>query len=211
MASAHEIKNPLTVIKTFTEYLSEKKNNEKFIDKFCKIIPQEVERINNIVHKLLDFSKPSPPVLKQAVVCDTIKEILELMSNDFLKKKIQIVEQNENHNLFANIDAAQIKQVFFNILINAIDAMPNGGNIYISTKQIKGEKIEITLRDEGSGISKENLKNIFNPFFSTKDKGTGLGLAISHQIIKNHNGMIEIQSELNRGTSVTIRLPQVQA
>ncbi|MFB3918527.1 MAG: ATP-binding protein [Candidatus Velamenicoccus archaeovorus] len=206
---AHEIKNPLTVIKTFTEYLSEKKTNEKFIDKFCKIIPREVERINNIVHRLLDFSKPSPPVLKQTMVCNIIKEILELMSNDFLKKKIQIVEQNENHDLFANIDADQIKQVFFNILINAMDAMPNGGNIYISIKEIKGKKIEITLRDEGSGISKENLKNIFDPFFSTKDKGTGLGLAISHQIIQNHNGTIEIQSELNRETSVTIRLPQV--
>jgi len=137
-----------------------------------------------------------------------MKEIFDLMSNDFFKKKIQIIEQYENNSLIANIDCAQIKQVFFNIIINAMDSMAQGGNIYISAKSINTHQIEITLKDEGCGISEENLKNIFNPFFSTKDEGTGLGLAICHQIIKNHHGKIEIKSELNQGTSVTIKLPR---
>lgn len=203
---AHEVKNPLSTIKIFTEYLSEKKNDEKFIEKFSKLIPQEVERINIIVRKLLDFSKPSPPDLKPSNICGTIREILELMSNDFLKRKIKTTEQSEDHDLIVNIDTGQIKQVLFNILLNAIDAMPEGGSIYVSAKSTNN-KIEICIADEGVGISKENLKNIFNPFFTTKDEGTGLGLAICHNIIKNHNGTIEIESEENKGTNVRIKLP----
>ncbi len=205
---AHEIKNPLTALKTFTEFLPEKYKDENFLKKFSKIVPKEVDRINRIVRQLLDFSKPEPPLLRPINICDSIKEILELMSNNFLKKKIQIVEQYDDYNLAANIDAGQIKQVLFNIIINAIDSMPNGGKICISTKSVEDKRIEIILKDGGCGISKENLKNVFNPFFSTKDKGTGLGLAICHQIIKNHNGTIRIESELDLGTSVIVRLPR---
>lgn len=202
---AHEVKNPLTVIKIFTEFLQEKKNDEKFFDKFSKIIPQEVERINTIVHKLLDFSKPSPPVFKQTDICRPIKEIVELMSNDFLKRKINIFEQYED--LVANIDTIQIKQVLFNILLNAMEAMPRGGNIRITTRKNENNQIEICVADEGIGIVKEDLKNIFNPFFSKKDNGTGLGLAICHQIIKQHGGTIEAESEINRGATFRIKLP----
>ena len=205
---AHEIKNPLTTIKTFSEYLPEKHLDNEFIKKFSILIPAEVERINHIIHRLLDFSKPALPILKPNNIANTMKEIFELMSNDFLKRKIVLIEQYENYNLIANIDVAQIKQVFFNILINAMDSMPNGGNIYISTTPVNGEKIEIILKDEGSGISGENLKNIFNPFFTTKDEGTGLGLTICHKIIKNHSGSISIKSELGKGTTVAIRLPR---
>ncbi|MFA5125284.1 MAG: ATP-binding protein [Patescibacteria group bacterium] len=208
---AHEIKNPLTALKTFTEFLPEKYKDENFLKKFSKIIPKEVERINNIVRQLLDFSKPSLPILKPTNICNIMDEILELMNNDFLKRRILVNEQCENHDIIANIDAAQIKQVFYNIIINAMDSMSNGGKIYIMAKSIVNEKVEIIVKDEGCGISIENLKNIFNPFFSTKDKGTGLGLSICHQIIKNHDGTIEIKSELNQGTSVIIRLPRAQA
>lgn len=205
---AHEIKNPLTALKTFTEFLPEKYKDENFLKKFSTIIPREVERINRIVRQLLDFSKPTPPILKPTNICQILEEILELMNNEFLKKRVQLNKQCENYGLFVNIDAAQIKQVFYNIIINALDSMPKGGRIFITTKSFDDDKIELILKDEGCGISKENLKNIFNPFFSTKDEGTGLGLAISHQIIKNHNGTIEIKSDLNQGTTVMIRLPR---
>jgi signal transduction histidine kinase len=204
---AHEVKNPLTTIKTFAEFLPQKYNNEDFVDKFSKLIPIEVERINNIIHQLLDFSKPNPPAFKISNVCDVMRETLDLLSNDFLKRKINIIENCENHSLMANIDPTQIKQVILNILLNAIDAMPKGGNIYISAKAIESNNIEICITDEGIGISKENLKNIFNPFFTTKDEGTGLGLGICHQIIKNHKGLIGIESEENKGTTVRIKLP----
>ena len=204
---AHEIKNPLTTLKTFSEYLLERKNDEAFLAKFARIIPAEVERINNIVHRLLDFSKPNPPTFKISNICDVMRETLDLLSNDFLKRKIKIIENCEDHGLMVNIDTTQIKQVILNILLNSMDAMPKGGNIYISAKSTDNNKIEICIEDEGAGISKENLKNIFNPFFTTKDEGTGLGLGICHNIIKNHNGTIEIESEENKGTTVKIKLP----
>ena len=106
-----------------------------------------------------------------------------------------------------NVDPMQIKQVILNILLNSMDAMSKGGSIYISAKSTDNNKIEIRIADEGMGIAKENLKNIFNPFFTTKDEGTGLGLAICHNIIKNHNCTIEIESEGNKGTAVKIKLP----
>ena len=204
---AHEIKNPLTTLKTFTEFLPEKYKDENFIKKFSKIIPQEIDRINNIVHQLLDFSKPNPPAFKITNICDVMRETLDLLSNDFLKRKIKIIENCENHSLMVNVDPMQIKQVILNILLNSMDAMSKGGSIYISAKSTDNNKIEIRIADEGMGIAKENLKNIFNPFFTTKDEGTGLGLAICHNIIKNHNGTIEIESEGNKGTAVKIKLP----
>ncbi|MFA5038844.1 MAG: ATP-binding protein [Candidatus Omnitrophota bacterium] len=204
---AHEIKNPLTTLKTFTEFLPLKYTDENFIKKFSVIIPREVDRINHIVHQLLDFSKPTPPILKSVNICETIEDILNLMSNDFLKRKINLIVQYEDTDLVAKIDVFQIKQVLFNILLNAMDSMNKGGKIFIFTKMAAIERLQIIIKDEGCGIAKENLKNIFDPFFSTKDEGTGLGLAISHQIINNHNGTIEIQSEVKKGSKAIIELP----
>ena len=205
---AHEIKNPLTTLKTFSEFLPEKFKEEDFVNKFSKIIPAEVDRINSIVHKLLEFSKPTPPTFKSENIYDIIKDTLELMSNDFLKRRVKLIEECEDRDLIVNVDAAQIKQVLFNVILNALDSMPKGGKICISVKIKQPEQIEIILKDEGQGIPRNDIKNIFNPFFTTKDEGTGLGLAISHQIIINNKGEIEIESELNVGTTVIIRLPR---
>lgn len=205
---AHEIKNPLTTLKTFSEFLPEKFKEEDFVNKFSKIIPAEVDRINSIVHKLLEFSKPTPPTFKSENIYDIIKDTLELMSNDFLKRRVKLIEECEDRDLIVNVDAAQIKQVLFNVILNALDSMPKGGKICISVKIKQPEQIEIILKDEGQGIPRNDIKNIFNPFFTTKDEGTCLGLAISHQIIINNKGEIEIESELNVGTTVIIRLPR---
>lgn len=203
---AHEVKNPLTTIKTFAEFLPEKFKDEEFVHKFSKIIPAEVERINNIVHQLLDFAKPSPPVFKETKFHNIIREILTFLSNDLLKKKIKVTENFQDTTLLIKIDPMQIKQALLNIILNAMDAMPNGGNLSIKT-QIQNNQLIINILDTGHGISKENLNRIFDPFFTTKDSGTGLGLSVTNQIIKNHGGTIEVKSEVEKGASFIIKLP----
>lgn len=205
--NSHEIKNPLTTLKTFSEYLPQKFEDKAFLEKFAKLIPEEVERINSIVHQLLDFSKPAPPSFKDVPIHNLIHDILELLSNDFLKRKIIINESFDDINLLIKADPVQLKHALLNIILNAMDAMPNGGNISIKTIIRQGDYLEIEISDQGCGIAEKDLKHIFDPFFSTKESGTGLGLSISYQIIKNHKGTITVESELGKGTTFRIRLP----
>ncbi len=200
---AHEIKNPLTVIKTFSEFLPQKMDDKEFLKKFTPMIAQEVDRINNLVHEILDFAKPTLPVLKETNVHNLIQNTLDLLSNQYIKHNIKI---NTDFRLDPNtsllLDSNQIKQALLNILLNAIDAMPHGGQLNISTYySLKGEKINIKIQDSGIGIDKEDIEHIFDPFFSKKDSGTGLGLAITHEIIKKHDGKIFVESIKGKGAA----------
>jgi signal transduction histidine kinase len=204
---AHEIRNPLTTIKTFAEYLPEKYKDVEFVKKFSRIIPSEVDRINSIIKQLLDFSKPSPPSFKETNICRLIKEILGFLNSEFLKQKIKLNEIYEDPDLLITIDPSQIKQAILNIILNAVESMPKGGVIAIQTKTGAQDFLEIRIVDEGCGIANDTIKRIFDPFFSTKDTGTGLGLSITHQIIKNQNGSIVVESKLGKGSTFIIKLP----
>ncbi len=203
---AHEIKNPLTTIKTFAEFLPEKFVDKEFVNKFSRLIPSEVERINSIVHQLLDFSKPIPPSFKNTNIHKLISEILLFLNNDLLKYKIKLSESYYDNDTKIMVDPDQLKQALLNILLNAIDSMFHGGLITIETK-ITDNSLQISISDSGCGISKEDLPHIFDPFFTKKDEGNGLGLAITHQIINNHKGMIKVESKEGLGTTFIISLP----
>ena len=203
---AHEIKNPLTTIKTFSEFLPEKYNDEEFVAKFSRIMPAEVDRINNIVSQLLQFSKPAPPNFREISIYQLIQEILIFLNSEFLKHRIRLFEVYENKNIKINTDPDQIKQALLNILLNAIDAMPSGGSITVETQK-NNDSVEISISDTGCGMDGKDLPCIFDPFFSKKESGTGLGLAITHQIIKNHGGSIKVKSKIKIGTVFTIKLP----
>jgi len=207
---AHEIKNPLTSIKTFTEYLERNKNKPEFIAKFKKIVSSEVDRIDNIVHQLLDFAKPTPLKLKPCDIHQLLDETLLLLSNDLLKHKIKLIREYNTLNSQLKADFNQLKQAFLNIFLNAIEAMPNGGILTVTINQQNNELI-VAIKDMGKGISKESLLHIFDPFFTTSSKGTGLGLSITHGIIKEHGGRIKIESKLGIGSEVEIRLIMQQA
>ena len=202
---AHEIKNPLTSIKTFTEYIDQKRDDPEFLNKFKQIVGGEVDKINFIVKQLLEFSKPVELKLQDAAINDLLDQTLGLLNNEFLKHNIQI---EKSYSVLPNaiVDPSQIKQVFLNILLNAIDSMKNGGILTIATEN-KQDKISITVKDTGTGISKEDLKHIFDPFFSKKDGGTGLGLSVVHGIIEKHHGNIFVKSLLDKGTEFEITLP----
>jgi len=209
---AHEIKNPLTPIKTFTEQLPNRLNDKEFLLKFSNLINKEVDRIDILVQELLLFAKPSPPQLKKTNIHKLIEQSLELLKNQISNQQITLKTSFENKDILLNVDHRQIQQALLNILLNAIDAMPNGGTLTViarSTSQrseATKQSLTIEISDTGCGISPEDLKHIFEPFYTKKEKGTGLGLAITQGIIEKHGGTITVKSELGKGTGFTINL-----
>lgn len=206
---AHEIKNPLTALKTFSEYLPQKIDDKEFLKKFAPIINREVNRIDTLVHELLDFAKPAPLQLKPTNIHILLDHILEFLNNDFIKHRIRITK---NYHLepgpILNLDANQFKQALLNILLNAVEAIPAGGELTISTTfSAKPGHLIIKIQDSGIGINPEDLSSIFDPFFTKKDCGTGLGLSITYEIVRNHNGRIFVESQPGSGTTFIIELP----
>lgn len=202
---AHEIKNPLTSIKTFTEFLDEKYADKEFREKFKRIVGTEVERINSIVQQLLDFAKPRPLSLKDTDVHNILDDTLNFLNNELIKKRINLIKEYNQKTIIINADPNQLRQVFLNIALNAIDAMKHGGKLSISTRANDGG-ISIRISDTGCGISRQDLHHIFDPFYSTKDSGSGLGLSIVHNIIQEHKGRISVESETGKGTTFEILL-----
>ncbi len=207
---AHEIKNPLTAIKTFTEYLEKHKNDPDFYTKFSKIVGKEVDRIDDLVHQLLEFSKPFPIELKQSDIVKLVDDTLAFLDSQFLKSNITVEKVYDLSNpILVNMDPVQIRQVIVNIFINAAEAMKFGGILTVTISTAKNQVI-ISTRDTGSGIAPEDLKHIFEPFFTKKDNGTGLGLSISYGIIEKHKGKIEVKSAVGIGTEFKIKLPMTK-
>ena len=206
MGLAHEIKNPLTGIKTFTEFLAERYDNPQFREEFMRVVPAEVARINRIVQSLADFAKPPllklQPVDVQQVAADT----LSLLSNECLKRNVQVVRQFEAEPIYLTADPAALKQTVLNLCLNALDAMPRGGTLSVSA-QLQDTEAVVRISDTGTGIAPEHLKTIFNPFFTTKEGGMGLGLAVVQQIVNQHLGTIRVESTIGYGTTFEIRLP----
>ena len=206
---AHEIKNPLTVIKTYTDFLPEKHSDENFVNSFMRLVKPQVEKINFTIQQLLDFSKPVQPDLKPANIFKILSETLELLSSDFLNKKIKTEIQPPDNEAIVSADASQLKQVFLNLFLNAIEAMPRGGRLIVTGKMVNDNLVEIGVEDTGEGISKENLGRIFQPFFTTKPTGTGLGLSVVRDILNLHKATIRIESEKSRGTTFVIKFPLI--
>ena len=202
---AHEIKNPLTSIKTFVEYVDKKHLDPAFRAKFKDIVPNEIDKITNIVNQLLDYSRTEKTSQKECNIHNILNYVLELYNNVFLKKHIKLTKLYNSKAPDMLCEENKIKQAFINIIMNSIEAMPDGGSITVKTEDIDNA-IEISIKDTGTGIAEEHIKRLFDPFYTTKEKGTGLGLFIVHQIIQNNKGKIVIESEMNKGTRVKIRL-----
>ncbi len=211
---AHEIRNPLVSIKTFTQLLPERLDDEEFRNYFIKIASGEIDRLTSLISELLGFAKPSEPNLKGEDVNAIIDKMIVLVSTEARKKNITLNKNYGTDLPLVMVDAEQIKQVLLNILLNAIQAIPGAGGIWIETRvvQIPHEEVlkkyvQIEIRDSGIGIPKENIDHVFDPFFTTRQDGSGLGLSISHQIINEHGGFIDLESEVGKGTSFRIHLP----
>ncbi len=207
---AHEIKNPLTALKTFSEYLPNKLDDKEFLQKFSRIVGGEVNRIDELVNELLEFARPAPIQLKKTNVNKLIADTLDFLNSKFLQQKITVkTDLSPECDAPIMLDPNKIRQALLNIILNAIDAMPKGGVLAVVTHvQPPASSVQISLTDTGCGIEKDKLVTIFDPFYSTKDSGTGLGLPITHSIIKDHHGEIQVESVVGQGTTFTIVLPR---
>ena len=211
---AHEIRNPLVSIKTFTQLLPERINDEEFRNYFLNVASSEIDRLTSLINELLGFARPSEPNLQGENVNEIIERIGFLIGTEARKKNVQITKNYAANLPLILVDAEQIKQVLLNILLNAIQAIPGEGQIWIETRVVSVARdrepspfVQIEVRDTGVGIPKENFERIFDPFFSTRPEGSGLGMAISNQIIHEHGGFINLESEVGKGTSFRVHLP----
>ncbi|TAL22088.1 MAG: HAMP domain-containing protein [Nitrospirae bacterium] len=203
---AHEINNPLTSILGYSELIKEEKDINNIM-RDIEVIEKESLRARDIVHQLLEFSRKRPLEIKEIRINDIMSEVLALTAVPLKDSSIKISKSYEDVPVIEG-DANQLKQVFLNIINNAIFAMQDGGSLGIATRRGRDDNIYIEISDTGKGIPQEILQRIFEPFFTTKqEKGTGLGLSISYKIIQSHNGRIDVESEEGRGTKFTVVLP----
>ncbi|MBD1381468.1 ATP-binding protein [Metabacillus arenae] len=201
---AHEIRNPLTSIKGFIQLFRANIKKEEYFT----IVLTELDRINLIVEEFLVLAKPSASVFKEKDVRSLIHDVVTLINTQSIMTNVQIIVDIERDVPMISCEENQLKQVFINILKNAIEAMPNGGVIELKVKAETG-KISIFFIDQGSGIPKERIPSLGEPFYTTKEKGTGLGLMTCFKIVESHNGELKISSELNVGTTIEIVLPTI--
>ena len=201
---AHEIRNPLTTIKGFTEFLNAEEKEDKKKEYF-KILLDEIERINYIVGEFMLLAKPQSITLKTKPLIPIITSVIKFLQSEMNLHNVLTTLDFGSQDIYIECDENQIKQVFLNIIKNAIEAMPTGGTLEIKLAR-KSDKIHIIFIDSGMGIPKEKLIKIGQPFFTTKESGNGLGMMVSFKIIQNHKGNIHIDSTEGVGTTFTIVL-----
>jgi PAS domain S-box-containing protein len=220
---AHEVNNPLAGIMVYVKLLLKKhRANEiqtESTEDQLKKMDRELDRTTRIIKNLLDFARLSEPSIRSVNVNKIIEAALQLVGNQINLENIELIKQMQDNLPPVRADFDKIQQVLINILLNAIQAMPEGGTLTIYTAKADEVKIDdsvkntvkIDIADTGVGIPKENLNKLFNPFFTTKEKGKGVGLGLSvvHGIIGKHKGRIDVESELNKGTTFTIYLEAI--
>ncbi|MGV8981018.1 ATP-binding protein [Clostridium sp.] len=207
---AHELRNPLTSIKGYAQYIKLELGESSALNDDISIVIGEVDRLNNIIDRFLDFALPKKLNLELCNINEVLKLVVKLLSKEMLPKNVDIVMALSNVPDIC-FDFEQIEQVILNISINALQAMPNGGILTLHSVFLEASNIiEVIVQDSGVGISDDDKDKIFEPFFTTKDKGTGLGLAICSRIVENHKGVIEVLSTTSVGTKFTIKLPVLQ-
>lgn len=206
---AHEINNPLTGILMFASLSARTPDLPQQVKENLDVIVSETGRCAKIVRGLLEFARESIPEKKPDSINRIILHTLELVSQQAIFQDIDICCNYDEGLPQVELDADQMQQVFFNMFVNAGQAMPNGGRLTIESRYLAADnEIEVTVADTGSGIRREDLERIFDPFFSTKSqKGFGLGLSVSYGIIRNHGGRVDVESKEGRGTCFTIHLP----
>jgi two-component system sensor histidine kinase HydH len=208
---AHEIRNPLSSIKGFATYFKERYRDNPDDQKTSEIMIQEVDRLNRVITQLLEFARPPVIQKKNASLQALIQHSLKMIERQASAKQIQILSHLPSEIKEVSLDPDGINQVLLNLYLNAVEAMTPGGTLSVSLSlDDSARRVRIAVSDTGTGISKQDLEHVFDPYFTTKQTGTGLGLAIVHKIIEAHGGEVRAESEIGRGTTVSVLLPPAE-
>jgi PAS domain S-box-containing protein len=214
---AHELRNPLAGIKTTAQALGEEMARDDSKREYLNRITKEIDRLNDLLKTFFSFAKPQKLNLMYCHIKDIINEIIPFLFKEIADQGIRFVESYHPQLPMIKVDRNQMYQVFLNLFLNAIQAMPKGGELRIEVSPTisysqdgpKQDFMKIIVSDTGKGIPAQIIQKIFDPFFTTKPKGIGLGLSITYQIIKKHGGTIKVESKMEQGTSFVINLPVV--
>jgi signal transduction histidine kinase len=218
---AHDIRNPLTSILIFSQLMSLHHDDPDVREKFNRVVPRELERVQAVIEDMMELARPATMHREPVNLNELLTQVLELYEGQASGQSIKIVREYDQDLPFCMADRKRLHRCFSNIVSNALQAMPNGGDLLLRTSQTSttllpnsGQPeprpepaVQVAISDTGQGIPADRLSRIFDPFFTTKEKGMGLGMAITHRIIEDHKGNIEVQSEEGLGTTFTVHLP----
>ena len=204
---AHEINNPLQAIHNSLQLILAFPLEPEEQQEYLEMADEDVERLIDIVGRMLDFARKPQQEKKPTAVNDVIEKTLKL-SNKYLQHSNIVLKKNLSSELpVVMATPGELQQVFLNLVLNAVDAMPDGGTLHVSSYLTDDSYLAVEFSDTGRGIPAEHLDQVFEPFFSTKDEGTGLGLSVSYNVVERHRGEIDVESELGEGSTFTVRLP----
>ncbi|CAG9607159.1 PAS domain-containing sensor histidine kinase [Pseudoneobacillus rhizosphaerae] len=202
---AHEIRNPLTSLKGFSKLLK-RSNNREAEENYLSIIMEELDRIDMIVNEFMSLAKPQAIQFERENLISILDSTVKILHPQALMYNVQIQYEYLDGDIPILCNPNQLKQVFVNFIKNAIESMPKGGLVHIAVVKLKKNRVLITFADKGVGIGEEMMHYLGTPFYTTKDKGIGLGLTVSNKIILEHNGTMKIDSQIGKGTTVSVEL-----
>ena len=203
----HELKNSFASIKTFIQLLPKRNNDERFIEKFNRLVPREINRLELMFKELSDFSSHLDLVFAKTDVKGMLGDMLELMKEELAARKIDVQLTVPVMSCEIEADTKRLKEVFLNMIMNAMQAMPQGGTLRVSLGPAANDHLEVKVQDTGLGIPEEKREKIFEPFYTTKNGGMGLGLSICRKIVESHGGRITAEGRVDKGATFIIRLP----
>ncbi len=202
----HELRNPLQTIRTHAEFLPERYDDPAFRKRCTEVMQTEIGRIDEFLKQLMEFAKPKSPAFRPVEPHKVLDSTLDLLGNEFLKRRIRLDRQYQANGAHLHGDPDQLRQVILNLIVNALEAIGQEGTVFVKTNQENGW-FTLEVADTGPGIDPKILPKLFEPFITTKPEGNGLGLSIVHSIVREHQGRISVQSHPEQNTIFTVTLP----
>jgi two-component system, sporulation sensor kinase E len=204
---AHEVRNPLGIIRASVQLMEDADCSRERVTEAADVIKHEIDRLDRVIKALLDFGRPAAPTLRPVAVRRVLDDVVLFTRRFASQNRVDLVEEDEQDLPEVMADPEQLKQVFLNLVSNAVQSMTETGGTLTVTTGAEDEFVFVRFTDTGPGIESESLGKVFDPFYSTRDDGTGLGLTIVHRIVDEHGGHIELTSDPGKGTAFTVHLP----